>query len=97
MPKLDEQAIRRRLAEIPGWEFREGAIRKQFQLKSFPAAIALVNWVAWRAEAADHHPDILINYRRVTFACATHSEGGVTEKDFALARVIEQGFGAAGE
>lgn len=95
MAKLDEQTLRRRLEKIPGWELSADSICKQFQLSSFPAAMALVNWVGWRAEAADHHPDILINYRRVTFTCSTHSEGGVTEKDLALARAIEEGAVAA--
>ncbi len=54
--------------------------------------ISFVQRVAEMAEEADHHPDMHINYTRVTFVCSTHSEGGVTEKDIKLARRIEQAF-----
>jgi 4a-hydroxytetrahydrobiopterin dehydratase len=66
-----------------GWTLDGNAIRKQYTLDGFPAAIAFVTRLAFTAEAADHHPDILINYKRVTLTFSTHSEGGLTEKDFA--------------
>ena len=72
------------------WSLQGDEIRKQYTFKNFPEAIAFVNRVAPGAEAADHHPDILINYRRVTLTYATHSEGGLTDKDFAGAAMADR-------
>jgi 4a-hydroxytetrahydrobiopterin dehydratase len=83
MAKLDMAAARARLQKLPGWELEGEAIRRQFTFASFPDAVAFVARLAFEAEAADHHPDVLINYRRVTLTYSTHSEGGLTEKDFA--------------
>ena len=71
---------------LKGWTLEGNAIRRQFTLASFPDAIAFVTRLAFDAEAADHHPDILINYKRVTLTYSTHSEGGLTQKDFDGAR-----------
>jgi 4a-hydroxytetrahydrobiopterin dehydratase len=65
------------------------AIRRKFTFASFPDAIAFVGRLAFDAEAADHHPEILISYKRVTLTYSTHSEGGLTEKDFAGARLAD--------
>ena len=62
---------------------------KRFELPSFMEVVGLVNDVAAAAEAADHHPDMLINYRRITFTLVTHEAGGVTERDFALLALID--------
>ena len=86
MGKLDEAAIRKGLESLTGWTLDENAIRRQYTLVSFPDAIAFVTRLAFDAEAADHHPDILINYKRVTLTYSTHSEGGLTQKDFDGAR-----------
>ncbi len=96
MAKLTSGEVAERLKGLPGWEPRENAIAKRFRFKEFMDGIRFVNRVAEIAEAADHHPDILINYTRITFTCSTHSEGGVTEKDFKLARQIEDAAGTAG-
>ena len=90
MAKLSTEAVQGALAKLPGWDLRDGAIGKQFTWPSFPDAIKFVNQVADLAEQADHHPDILINYRRVTLTLSTHSEGGITQKDFDLAAQIEK-------
>jgi len=82
MPKLTTSEIQNRLKTISGWTLDGDAIRKQFTFAGFPEAIAFVNRLAPGAEGADHHPDILINYKRVTLTYSTHSEGGLTEKDF---------------
>ncbi|MGH9409807.1 MAG: 4a-hydroxytetrahydrobiopterin dehydratase [Vicinamibacterales bacterium] len=82
MSKLETADIQRRLRELTGWTLEGDAIRKQFTLGSFPDAIAFVARLAFDAEAADHHPDILINYKRVTLTYSTHSAGGLTDKDF---------------
>jgi 4a-hydroxytetrahydrobiopterin dehydratase len=89
MAKLDEAAIQKALAAVPEWTREGNAIRRQFTLGSFPDAIAFVTRIAFDAEAADHHPDILINYKRVTLTFSTHSEGGLTQKDFDGARMVD--------
>jgi 4a-hydroxytetrahydrobiopterin dehydratase len=88
--KLQPHEIESRLRELPGWSLDGDAIRKQFTFASFPDAIAFVTRLAFDAEAADHHPDLSINYRRVMVRWSTHSEGGVTEKDVAGARQAER-------
>jgi 4a-hydroxytetrahydrobiopterin dehydratase len=92
MAKLSPDAIKQQLQSLSGWEFKDNAISKLFRFDEFLEGIEFVNRVARIAEAADHHPDIQINYTRVTCACSTHSDGGVTEKDFKLARQIEEEF-----
>ena len=91
--KLSQPEAEQRIKNLNGWTLHGDEIRKQYTFKDFPAAIAFVDRLAPGAEAADHHPDILINYTRVTLTYSTHSEGGLTEKDFAGAdaadRVIE--------
>jgi 4a-hydroxytetrahydrobiopterin dehydratase len=86
MAVLTDDEIDRRLAALPGWSRRGATIERQFTFKGFPEAVAFVASLVPDAEAADHHPDIAINYRRVTVTYSTHSEGGVTEKDFEGAR-----------
>ena len=85
---LDSAALDKALADLPGWSGDTDGITRTVETESFPAAIALVNAVAEAAEAADHHPDIDIRWRTVTFALSTHSAGGVTSKDTAMAAKI---------
>ena len=80
--KLSQADIDQRMKTIDGWTLQGDEIRKQYTFKDFVAAIAFVNRLAPIAEAADHQPDILINYKRVTLTYSTHSEGGLTGKDF---------------
>jgi len=94
MARLSPENIEQELKSLPGWEFKDNAISKLFRFKEFLEGIAFVNQVAPIAEADDHHPDIHINYTRVTFVCSTHTDGGVTEKDIKLARQIEEAFAA---
>lgn len=89
MALLPSDDIKKRIGSLKGWEIEEKSIKKKFTFDSFPAAIGFVNRIAPKAEAADHHPDIAINYKGVTLTLSTHSEGGITEKDFAMARQIE--------
>lgn len=89
MARLDDAQIEERLGRLDGWERTGRQIRKVFEFDSFPDAITFVNQVADRAEAANHHPDIDIRYDTVALALSTHSEGGLTEKDFALATEID--------
>ncbi len=80
--KLSRSEVERRLPSLKGWTLEGDAIKKQFTFKDFPEAIAFINRLVPEAEAADHHPDITVNYRRVTLTYCTHSEGGLTNKDF---------------
>jgi 4a-hydroxytetrahydrobiopterin dehydratase len=85
---LRPEEIRERLADLPGWELDGKTIRRKLRFVDFPAAIAFMNRVADAAEAVDHHPDMLIHYREVTLVLWTHTQGGVTRKDLALASTI---------
>ena len=80
--KLSSSDIDARLTQLSGWTRAGEALTRQFTLKGFPDAIAFVTRLAFEAEAADHHPDLLVNYKRVTVTWSTHDAGGVTEKDF---------------
>jgi 4a-hydroxytetrahydrobiopterin dehydratase len=82
MAILSEQEVEQQLKNVSDWTVEGRAIRKQYTFNDFPAAVAFVNRLVPDAEAADHHPDIIINYRRVTLIYSTHSEGGLTQKDF---------------
>ncbi len=94
MPKLSQEQINQQLQSLPGWQSKDNAISKLYRFKEFMDGIDFVNRIARIAEAADHHPDILISYTRVTFTCSTHTDGGVTEKDLKLAGEIEAAFAA---
>lgn len=87
--KLSTTEIQQKLKELNGWQLADDTIKKQFVFESFMPAVQFVNRVAEKAEAADHHPDITINYRKVTMVLSTHSAGGLTQKDFALANQID--------
>ena len=82
MAKLSQSEAEQRMKGLSGWSLDGESIRKQYTFADFMAAVAFVNRLAPLAEAADHHPDILINYKRVTLTYSTHSEGGLTTKDF---------------
>ena len=84
--KLDEPGIILALAALPEWRRHGQIISRTFQFKDFPAAMKFVHLVADLAEQAQHHPDIDVRWNKVTLALTTHDAGGLTEKDFALAR-----------
>jgi len=86
---LSEAEVQEGVAALSGWELRDGRLRKQFQFRTFLRALAFVNSVAYLAESAGHHPDITINYNRVTLRLITHSEKALSDRDFALAGEIE--------
>ena len=88
---LSDSEIAQALAELAGWSLTGShAITRTFDCASFPAAIEFVDRVAVEAESADHHPDIDIRWRKVTFTLSTHSAGGVTDLDVKLARTIDR-------
>jgi 4a-hydroxytetrahydrobiopterin dehydratase len=88
--KLAEAKIPQALASIPNWQLQDGKIARTFQFKDFPATIQFVQSVAVLAEQAWHHPDIDIRWNKVTLTLTTHDAGGLTEKDFALARQFDR-------
>lgn len=89
MPRLDAEEIADRLLRHPEWEAQGAGIRRQFTFRSFREAMVFVNRVASLAESADHHPDILVRWNKVTLDLTTHSAGGLTQADFLLAREID--------
>ncbi len=89
MPLLNEGEIAGELKQLKGWRLAGNEIRKELELKDFVHAIGFVNSVALLAERANHHPDIDIRWNRCTLALSTHSAGGLTEKDFQLAKQID--------
>jgi 4a-hydroxytetrahydrobiopterin dehydratase len=90
MAALSKTEIRERLKNMPEWSLVGHAIYRKFTFKSFVPAIAFVNKIAEAAEQANHHPDITINYSQVGISLSTHSESGVTDKDFQLAVAIDK-------
>jgi 4a-hydroxytetrahydrobiopterin dehydratase len=87
---LSDAEIEQRLAGAGEWRREGGAIARELQLTDFSAAIAFVNRVAEVAEAANHHPDILVHgWNKVRLTLSTHSAGGLTDADFALAAEID--------
>ena len=86
---LSETEIQGKLRGAPGWELAKKTIRKRFAFDTFKQALTFVNEVGELAEKADHHPDIQVNYNKVTLSLSTHSAGGLTTKDFELAGQIE--------
>ncbi len=84
--KLSDQDITAGLSSRPGWRRDGDAIVREFTFGSFPDAIAFTTRLAFEAEAADHHPDLGINYKRVTVRWSTHDAGGITKKDLAGAK-----------
>jgi 4a-hydroxytetrahydrobiopterin dehydratase len=83
MGLLSSDEARKRVGALPGWTLGDKEIHRKFTFRDFAEAVSFVVRVGFTVEAADHHPDILINYKRVTLTFSTHSEGGLTEKDFA--------------
>ena len=77
------------LAQLPGWEHRDGAIGKTFSFGNYAETIAFVNGVAGIAQREDHHPDMLVGYDKCRVAYSTHSVGGISENDFICAAKIE--------
>ena len=90
MPKLKVAEITAAMKSIPAWKKKGAAISRLYQFKDFVPAIKFVNRVAMVAERAWHHPDIDIRWNKVLLTLTTHSEGGLTEKDFNLARRFDR-------
>lgn len=89
MSLLSDDDVRARLAQHPEWRRDGAAIVREFTFAGFPDAVAFVSRLVAPAEAADHHPDLEIHYRRVIVRYTTHSDGGLTAKDFAGAAAAD--------
>ncbi|MHB8671539.1 MAG: 4a-hydroxytetrahydrobiopterin dehydratase [Acidimicrobiales bacterium] len=87
--RLSEEELLAGLDRLPGWESQGGAIVKTFELGTFADAVAFVTRVGFAAEAADHHPDLDLRYRKVRVSLTTHDAGGLTARDLELAGEIE--------
>ena len=90
MSKVPDGELQAALASLPGWAVERDALVKQFTFRSFVPAVDFVNTLAGLAEEANHHPDIDVRYDKVRVALVTHSEGGITGKDLAMAQRIEE-------
>ena len=84
-----EEIAARLAADLPEWTFAEGHIRRRYKTTNWPETLLLINAVGFLAETAWHHPELSASYGWAEFALMTHSAGGVTDKDFELARKIE--------
>jgi 4a-hydroxytetrahydrobiopterin dehydratase len=90
MPLLTNDEIKQNLSSLSGWSQEEKQMAKEFQFKDFAEALSFVNKLAAEAEKMNHHPDIFIHsWNKVKITISTHSEGGITEKDFQLAEKLE--------
>jgi 4a-hydroxytetrahydrobiopterin dehydratase len=90
LPTYSEEQIRERLKELPGWYLEDGWIRRLFKTEGWPITLMLVNLIGYVSEAAYHHPDLSVSWAKVVVKLKTHSENGITDKDFELARKIEE-------
>ena len=90
MALLTDEQVDAAARDLDGWERADGALRRSVKFGSFLDGIDAVRRVAEHAERKDHHPDIDIRWRTVTFALVTHSEGGITDKDVQMAREIDE-------
>lgn len=90
---LDSQ-IEQALQTLPGWKKNGNVIQRAFEFPSFAGAMSFVNNIAQAAEAANHHPDILINYNKVILTLVSHDSGGVTQRDVRMAGKINEVAGS---
>ena len=89
MKKLTEAQIQTALTKVAEWSLVGDTIQRTYQFPDFVAAMVFVNRVADAAEKQQHHPDILVRYNKVTLTLSTHDAGGITEKDFKLAKTVD--------
>jgi 4a-hydroxytetrahydrobiopterin dehydratase len=89
MKPMSEKDIQSRLPELQGWEYRDNALITTFEFGNFKEAFTVMTRIAFECEAMGHHPDWTNVYKHLEIRLSTHDADGVTEKDFALAKVIE--------
>ncbi len=88
--KLTDAEIEQRLADLEDWEAENNNLKKHFEFENFADALAFVNRVGAIAEKRDHHPDVLFGWGYAEFFITTHDAGGITERDFQLAKAIDE-------
>jgi 4a-hydroxytetrahydrobiopterin dehydratase len=89
MARLSDEEVQGRLGDVEGWEREGDALRKEFKLDDFVGSVEFVKRLVEPAEEMNHHPDLSISWNKVTVSLSTHSEGGITENDFELAKKID--------
>ncbi len=89
MPLLADDDVTARLQELAGWERDGSAITRTFKFDDFVGSVEFVNRITPGAEEMNHHPDLAISWNKVTVTLSTHSQGGLTENDFELAKRID--------
>ena len=92
MPALNTKEIKLHLKAVPDWTKRAQTIGRTFKFEGFLMSIAFVHRIAKRAQKMNHHPDIAIRFDQVTLTLTTHDEGGITGKDFTLAKQCDEVF-----
>jgi 4a-hydroxytetrahydrobiopterin dehydratase len=92
MPALTSKQVSLHLKAVPNWLKRAQAIRRTFKFEGFLKSVAFVDRIAKKAQKSNHHPDINIRFNQVTLTLTTHDEGGITEKDFSVARQYDEVF-----
>jgi 4a-hydroxytetrahydrobiopterin dehydratase len=92
MPALTAKQVGLHLKAVPDWSKRAKTILRTFKFEGFVKSIAFVNRIARRAQRLNHHSDIDIRFNQVTLKLTTHDEGGITAKDFFLARQCDEVF-----
>ena len=85
---MHEKAFRFTIGAMSAWEERDGKLHREFTFANFSEAWAFMSRVALLAEKSDHHPDIILSYRKVRLELSTHAEGGLTDLDFQVASEI---------
>jgi 4a-hydroxytetrahydrobiopterin dehydratase len=90
MAVLSNEEVDAALPSLDGWEHTDGALKRSIKFPAFLAGVDAVRRVAEYAESQDHHPDIDIRWRTVTFVLVTHSEGGITQKDLDMAGQLDR-------
>lgn len=88
--KLNDDQVVEALKGLDGWEVAGGVLTKTFETSSYPLGLALVSAIGWLAEGLNHHPDLVVGYRKVKVELTTHDAGGLTAYDFELARRIDE-------
>ena len=91
LPVLPDHEVKVRLGkELPGWKLEDGWLRRKYSTDGWPTTAMLFNTIAFLSEAAWHHPDLEVTWGKIWVKLKTHSAGGITERDFALAKQIER-------
>jgi 4a-hydroxytetrahydrobiopterin dehydratase len=88
--KLGDAEVQARLKNLPNWEIDNGMLQRRFTLPTFPAAIFFASAIAHLAEVGQHHPDMNISYDKIAVRFATHSVGGISDKDFEMAQKVDE-------